>query len=70
MISSVRSFLGVCAIAGALLGCESEGFTPDCPPMPVVGGGPNAPALVEWRKEAAAKKCVTPPGRGFGGASG
>ena len=43
-------------------GCESTGVTPDCPPMPIVSGGPNAPEIVEWREEAVALGCATAAG--------
>jgi len=46
-------------VACLALGCESPGYTPDCPPMPITNDGPNSAEIVAWRAEAVPKGCAT-----------
>jgi hypothetical protein len=60
MILRASLLLGLGALIST--GCESRGFVPDCPPMPITDQGPNSPEMVTWRSEAVAKGCATAAG--------
>ncbi|HSC89964.1 MAG TPA: hypothetical protein VLC09_21985 [Polyangiaceae bacterium] len=62
--------LALFALGAAAWACESQGYTPDCPPMPITSAGVDDPALVAWRQEAVEKGCATAAGSDEAGEAG